>query len=327
MAIERVTNGLIEVSNNLSTEALQTVIDKIMAAQGHLDSACNMGHSPGEELQEALGLAQQTVEEIMGKVVLVKQIIADYVGGSENIGQSEVPVSVVVRKTPIEVKNTGEPMLPGHYGQREFQLGVATNRKLNGIYNTSPTEVSYSAFRTYVVIDIEHDIKLQQFLQAVTDSVEGVGTTPPTLSLAEGITRQVAAQTPRVDEDGSYHERRNVTLGEALQQPVECVDRALAIEATLKMAGITDAKMLVSVDEHPIEPARESESHADVGFTLGGTEYVAITMGARAGMIMSKKEYIDVYIPAREAAGLGRRVIKDSWGHEYFQSARPTDSV
>jgi len=216
----------------------------------------------------------------------------------------------------VKVINSGidEKVSGYEFGSNETMLGVGVNRvtqKLEGLEGT--TSVYYNDAEGTVMIDVEKDPLLQQLLGAlqINEAEEG------SLKTASEVVKAVVDLTPEVDTTGNFHSNRAVSLGEALSNPVECVDRALAFEAALKVFGITDARMLISVDRHPTRP---SENHADTIFSVAGIPHVAITMGQMAGQALTFKEYSTNYINEREKGGLGRREIRQDWGHEYFQS-------
>lgn len=208
------------------------------------------------------------------------------------------------------------------YGQNESDLGVATNRETHDLLlpDTPHSSVYFSSSGERISIDLESDQQLFRFLQQIKEDVYTLADVRESqLQLATRAVDQVVFRTT-VDETGAFHgQERHVTLGQALSEPVECVDRALAMEAAVKMFGVTEAKMLIGVD---VLPSGEKVNHTDVVFTIGGKEYVAITMGERAGEVIPKEEYINVYLPQREADGLGKRELKESWGYAYFESVQ-----
>jgi hypothetical protein len=187
------------------------------------------------------------------------------------------------------------------FGAHERMLGVAVNRQRLFPYPESPTCVNYYSRDTDVAIDLEHDPALVDFLQSVKNAVGDSGGLM-SAAQAEKVTRRVIAQTPQIDNDDSYHERRTTTLGEALQHPVVCIDRCLAMDASLKMFGYSDARHLNSIVRDTTTD--EVEHHADVAFTINGESYVAITMGAFAGTVMPATMYMDGYLDWRKSQGL-----------------------
>lgn len=209
-----------------------------------------------------------------------------------------------------------------HYGNRELGLGVATNRKTHSAQRGDKrpeTEVYFATAGEQVKIDIENDLRLFEFLQEIKVSVTPlVMDSLDPLEVAREVARQVVAKTPNVDQAGTFHQRqRYTTLGEALQQPVECIDRALATEASLKMFGISEARGLIGVDTHP---DGTKENNVDVVLKVGSNEYVAISMGSKAGEVISLQEYLEEYLPQRQALGLGKREIHPNWGAPYFET-------
>jgi hypothetical protein len=182
------------------------------------------------------------------------------------------------------------------FGPTEKQLGVAANRKIHDPHwDKEPTTVHYSAYSTYIEIDLERDPSLVHFLDKIKQDV-GESSTPTPL-LAERVTRQVVAETPEVDYDGTYHESRHLTLGEALEQPVLCIDRCLAMEAALDMYGFSDVAHLPSFDPKEVG----DEAHVDISFSFEDEKFVAITMGEAAGSVMPMDFYKDSYLkPSRK---------------------------
>jgi hypothetical protein len=210
------------------------------------------------------------------------------------------------------------------YGPRERMLGVAVDRNLrDASWDMSPTANHYSSVGNLVSIDIEKDNKLFDFLLKVKTTVQAAPKSEPAIDTVERIASQVVKQTPKIDETGELHDYRQLSLGEALEKPVECIDRALAIEASLKMFGYTDACTLFAVDEHQ----GGKVNHADVWFTLNGGRFVAITMGDLAGRVMPLDLYKDTYIPLRKQQGLGARTLKEDWSERhYFTAISPEES-
>lgn len=199
------------------------------------------------------------------------------------------------------------------FGPTESSLGVAVNRNIQKEEMLAgTTRVYYNDTGGTATIDIENDPLFQEFLRKVRENkTEG-----EPLVVAERAVELVVALTPDIDESGERHFNRAVLLGEALSAPVECVDRALAYEAVLKMLGVTnDAKMLISIDRFP---NGSSANHTDVIFSADGKTYVAITTGERAGQVLPYEEYSTIYLKEREDRGLGKREIKPDWGREYF---------
>lgn len=209
------------------------------------------------------------------------------------------------------------------HGPREQTLGVAVDRNLrDASLDASPTANHYSSVGNFVSIDIEKDEKLFNFLSRIKAKVQAVfpETKAATIDKAEAVTVQVVEQTPQIDGTGELHDHRHLSLGEALEQPVECVDRALAMEASLKIFGYSDARTLFAVDEHP----GGKVNHADVWFTLGGESFVAVTMGDLAGRVLPLDLYADTYIPLREEQGLGKRILKENWSQRHYFTALPS---
>lgn len=212
-----------------------------------------------------------------------------------------------------------------NYGQNESALGIATNRETHDLLlpDTPRSSVYFSSTGERISIDLESDQKLFGFLQQIKkDVTELADGRESRLQLATRAVEQIVFRTA-VDETGTFHGReRHVTLGQALNEPVECVDRALAMEAAVKMFGVSDAKMLTGVDTLP---NGEKVNHTDIIFVLEGQQYVAVTMGEQAGKVMAREEYVGDYLTRREATGLGKRELKESWGYSYFEavSAHP----
>lgn len=206
------------------------------------------------------------------------------------------------------------------YGEQELLLGVAANRETQRLLApAAPTAAYFSTAGEVVHIDIQNDPVLFSFLSDIKNTV--MSSKPPTLhDIALGAANAVVASTIP-DETGAFHQRRNLTLGEALRSPVECIDRALAMEAVFKMFGIHDAQMLIGADALPNSTR---VNHADVAFSIDEASYVAITMGTLAGEVMTKETYVDQYLPWREAVGLGTRTLKETWSYPYFETIDPT---
>lgn len=200
--------------------------------------------------------------------------------------------------------------------EAEKELGVAINRDHPEVKEdqTSGAFINLSGGGT-VKIGIEGDALFQEKLGKLKDRVGANGTS---LERARRMGKAVIELTPNLDETGSFHNLRAVTIGEALTNPVDCVDRAIFMEAGVKMLNITEtALILVGIDD--MGPGREPINHADLELEIDGKEYVMITTGDREGEVITKKEYEGPYLQEREDDGKGKRQLAD-WGRPYFQT-------
>jgi hypothetical protein len=225
-----------------------------------------------------------------------------------------------------EIQHAAAPTVPmppelgtdaqAEFGANECMLGVATDRTRTPDWDQPPTTINYFSLDTRIAIDFENDPQLVDFLLKVKHNVPR-GDGPLTSALAEATTQQVVAQTPQVDEDYSHHVRRDITLGQALQQPVMCIDRALAISASLTMQGFGDVVHLPSTVTHP----GGTEEHVDVWFTMDGEQYVAVTMGKHAGRVLPARVYTGAHLDRRRQAGIETR-LRPHEAEAYFQPVK-----
>lgn len=166
-----------------------------------------------------------------------------------------------------------------------------------------------------VMLGVEHDPLAQHFFDGFKAKFEdSIKPNSSRIDKARRAVEIIVAMTPSLDETGEFHTNRAATFGEALNSPVNCSDRALAMEFVIKHLELGDnPKMLIGVDE----VNGVSTNHADVIFELDGKYFVAITTGDLAGEIMNIDTYNKEYLPLRETKGLGKRSLKD-WGTSHF---------
>jgi hypothetical protein len=226
--------------------------------------------------------------------------------------------------TEISTKATivdSDTYKPHKYGVNEQRLGLAVNRKRQQ-YGTH--HGNYDAYLNLqgntLIIDIENDPLLQDKLQKIKDYI---GEDPDTFIRDRKAMEAVRNFIPQITEDSQFTPSNEPRfLGEALQNPVTCQERALMMEAALKMAGVTDdAKMLRAWDTN-CRRGKDS-GHADVIFTFKDYpekgKFIAVTMGTEAGHIKTAAAY-QKYLQERENQGLGIRELHEDWGHPYFQT-------
>lgn len=218
--------------------------------------------------------------------------------------------------SPDVAKETGS--IETVYSEQERNLGVAVSRDLIREQGRDEQE----AWATYrgaphasVYLSVEGDPLLQGFLGELKDRVRGAGSNEllDGIELARVVTSAVVEMTPVVDDDDTFHPVtgvRQVSLGEALTQPVQCYDRAIAMEAGLAMAGIDDCNLLQCEDRiEGTDGSSVVDNHVDVEIRIDDGEFVTITMGDKAGEILTREQYERDYIPERLTKGLGARRI------------------
>jgi hypothetical protein len=196
------------------------------------------------------------------------------------------------------------------FTETERNLGVGLNRENATLSVGENGELTAAYVRpgVSIVINLEKDQELQNLLKKIKGHTKNI--TDPMQKVQDSIAL-VVLFTPMSTEAES--QQRRGALGEFLDNPdaVECIDRALAMEAVLKQTGVVEEAAILTSSDSATASGEHLGNHADVTFTFknSDTEYVAITTGDQAGAIMTREVYLRDYIGQREAAGLGTRKI------------------
>jgi hypothetical protein len=216
---------------------------------------------------------------------------------------------------------------PIPYTREELELGVAVNRSMIEYGSTSPMLECSEWGHGTIQIDIENDLALQKFLIDIKTALEIEGITPTSLDTSlekiSEVSQMVISFTPRIDRDNSYHRKKILTLGEAIERPVNCLDRGLAMEAVLKMMGIKNAQLM------PISFTSKDRfiKHVDLQTEINSIPYIIPTIGIfekKEGVPIPAKEYfeqIDGKIATRKITDF-KKDVASSIGIPFFESIK-----
>ncbi|HSX16472.1 MAG TPA: hypothetical protein VLH86_00015 [Patescibacteria group bacterium] len=304
-SIEEVSASIVSAAEQFPVDEVSAVAAQLATAHAILASTLEGSAAPAAaEVVASIGLGGARLQEAAQQLGIARESLTAYlssIGSAATVADTEV-------SPPMEGQETNR-----NFGANERMLGVASDRTRYADWDQPPTTINYFALDTRVAIDLENDPLLVDFLLEVKRNVPR-GEQPLSVSLAEATTKQVVAQTPDVDEDYSYHERRDLTLGQALQQPIMCIDRALAMSASLVMQGFEGVVHLPST----LRFDGVVEEHVDVFFIVDGEPYVAVTMANYAGRVLPARVYAGAYLDRRRRGGIETQ-LKPHEAESYFQ--------
>lgn len=214
--------------------------------------------------------------------------------------------------------NSAESDINPNYGTMETTLGVAVNRTTQRyVYHDGPYDVYVNDYRNTLILDVENDPLLQEAFKKISLAVGEVDN--PLVRAKRAASAVISLQ--RIDDNNEYHsDSRTRYLGEALQNPVVCLERALTIEAALKMVRVSQDARILPADIRQGKPPL-FQKHTDVIFSFKNRpkNYVVITTEERAGQILTEEDYLQYRASLSETKEEYWEVKDNKWTKSYFE--------
>lgn len=234
---------------------------------------------------------------------------------------------------PSQLINSSESGLPKSvdYGSIEKATGVGINRELMEMQTSDTPRVYFGDMGRTVTISIEEDPELADFLfrlqLQIAEDGSHKGGDVSILERVQTATTAVVRLTSEIDSDNRYHTSNEpTTLGDALNKPVQCTERALAIEAALKMGDVSDNAHLLPIKVYRTDGTRIL--HTDTIFTLKGhnERLVALSTGhtinRNPGEIIPFGEYEEEMRALTAKETIDRVIIDTEYNTEHFTSTK-----